>query len=277
MCKYTNKIATYYDMIYEKKNYLEEIEYIEKAVKEYSKSLFEEDLVLPIKNFFDIGSGTGNHSIIFAKRHKNFDIWGIEPSEYMWKKSIEKVTNDLELDNCTFLKGNLKDILGSGRKKAKFCNYGHLMVSLFHVINHILTFKDLENFINDISFITSSGGLFIVDCWNKIEVLCNPPKIMSREHYCKNNDFVSIECIPFLNKAEEIVELKYNYFLSSTNKFYDKFNFVLKHKLWDIQLLSDLLKNKNFEVLQINGAFEFNKEITPLKDVYKIVIVARKL
>lgn len=269
---YNKKLANYYDEIYENKNYLEEVKYIEKAIENYNKVLLDVDELTvepPYHNMIDIGSGTGNHALIFAKRHLGFNVWGIEPSKDMYQKSIEKLSYT-DIENCMFLNCFLDKII----KDKKFFNYTSVVTSLFHVINHINTFDNLQIFIDNVSKLLKKDGLFIFDCWNKKEVIRNPPKMMVREHYCKNENYVRIKCEPTLDIEKEIVNMKYKYFISSMNEFYDEFETELVHKLWDDDLLTNLLNTNNFEILQKNKAFEFE---CSSDNAYKISFVARKI
>jgi cyclopropane fatty-acyl-phospholipid synthase-like methyltransferase len=79
MSKLTFKDGDTYDLLYKKKNYEQEAEYVSSLIKNYNNSA---------KNLLEFGSGTGKHAKFLAK--KGYSVHGIEYSHEMISK-IKKV------------------------------------------------------------------------------------------------------------------------------------------------------------------------------------------
>jgi len=75
------KYGEYYDIVYCMKNYDAECRSLIKYFKKFSKR--------NIRRILDIGCGTGEHSIRFAK--KGYNVTGIDLSKVMIKQAREKV------------------------------------------------------------------------------------------------------------------------------------------------------------------------------------------
>ena len=53
-----NKIANYYDLIYQDKNYLKEVEYIKNLIAEFADNK---------ESILELGCGTGKHASLLAE------------------------------------------------------------------------------------------------------------------------------------------------------------------------------------------------------------------
>ena len=107
--------ARYYDLLYKDKDYQREVDYIENLINKYSKN--------KVKTILDIGCGTGNHDILFAK--KDYEICGIDISEEMINIAKSRMHN---LNNISFFIGNSENF----KLDKKF----DVVVSLFHVMSY---------------------------------------------------------------------------------------------------------------------------------------------
>ena len=75
-----SSFAKYFDKIYHDKNYESECKFIIKILNRYQNS--------KSKKILDLGCGTGNHSLILAR--KNFDVVGIDKSKTAIKIAKKK-------------------------------------------------------------------------------------------------------------------------------------------------------------------------------------------
>ena len=76
-----SSFAKYFDKIYHDKNYESECKFIIKILNHYQN--------YKSKKILDLGCGTGNHSLILAR--KNFDVVGIDKSKVAIKIAKKKI------------------------------------------------------------------------------------------------------------------------------------------------------------------------------------------
>lgn len=184
--------AKYYDLLYRDKDYKAEVEYIETLIKKYSRG--------KVKDILDIGCGTGNHGSLFAK--KGYMVDGIDKSLDMLEEAKKKVNKNLRFylaDATSFKMEKKYDVV----------------CSLFHVINYLLTNKELGKAISNISKHLRKNGLFIFDSWYGPAVLAD--KLHLKIKKCEN-DQVRITRIskPVLYQNED--EVKVHFTLSAEDK-----------------------------------------------------------
>lgn len=132
------KFAEYYDLIYSKKNYSKETNFIENLIKKYK---------IKGKKILDLGCGTGSHAIHLNE--KGFDVFGIDIS-----KEILKVAKN-KSKKATFLKGDMKNF----RLKKEF----DIVLCLFSTIHYNQSFKELKKTLKNIYSHLKKGGLLIFD------------------------------------------------------------------------------------------------------------------
>lgn len=147
--------STYYDVLYEEKDYEGECDYLESLWDKYSD--------IPVQSIVDLGCGTGGHSILLAQR--GYDVVGIDRSESMLELAMKKArTKGLK---AGFRVGDIADF---HEKKTFDC-----AIAMFAVIGYLtsneqllLAFKNIRNHLN-------GRGLFIFDVWYGPAVLCQKP------------------------------------------------------------------------------------------------------
>jgi len=141
------RYATYYDLIYEDKDYIKECNYIEDIIKKFSGK------VMP-RTILDSGCGTGGHALLLAKR--NYIVEGIDASKEMIEIAKEKAARSSV--NINFRVMSMQDL---GFKK-KFDS----AICMFSAIDYLLTIDDLQKFLGGVRRHLKKGALFIFDFWN---------------------------------------------------------------------------------------------------------------
>lgn len=148
------KYAQYYNLLYKNKDYQGEVDYIDSLIVASSQSGTEKIL--------DIGCGTGNHDILFAK--KGYQVVGIDMSQDMINEANKKVADE---SNLKFYLGNATDF----NLETKF----DVVISLFHVMSYQTTNEALtKSFQNAYSHL-KKDGIFIFDFWYGPAVLTDRP------------------------------------------------------------------------------------------------------
>lgn len=132
------RLAKYYDIFYQSKNYKNESEFIIKLFKKYN-----------VKSVLDVGCGTGNHIFILEKA--GFECTGLDLNSEMVNIAKEKVKSPIyQADVCNF------------KLEKKF----DAIICMFATFNHLTT-KDAAN--KALSFFyqhLNNEGVLIIDLHN---------------------------------------------------------------------------------------------------------------
>ena len=160
---YENKLSLYYDILYSQKDYKSECE----LIKKYTTKT----------NLLDVGCGTLSHSIILSDYFTS--ITGIDLSEPMIDVARKKIENK-----------NIKniDLLSKELDEVNYDNNYENVISMFNVVNHILSFNELEKFFRQIHKFLKPNGQFVFDCWNGVACTIEKPlhfstKKVNQDHY----------------------------------------------------------------------------------------------
>ncbi len=222
------KYSKFYDLFYTEKNYNLEVHYVHELIQKYnSKS----------KSILDIGSGTGKHDYLFAK--KGYFVTGIDLSEDM----ILIAKNKYSSDNTNFLVGDIVDF--------EFDKKFDVVCSLFHVFSYFTENDYLDKVIKKINSILNKGGLFIFDFWYGPAVLTDLPKLRSRKVE-DENFLIKRESNPILIHKKNIVEIKYDFTCENKNTGnVEKFSEIHKMRYFFIPELIKIFELNGFEICQI--------------------------
>jgi len=143
------KLAEYYDLVYAKKGYRHETNFIIKLIKKFK---------IRGKNVLDVGCGTGDYTVLLKKR--GFSVIGLDLNKEMLNVARKKVKN------VKFIQGNMKTF----KIKQKF----DIIVCLFSTMNYNRTFNELKMTIKNFYNHLNKEGLLIFDMgFNKERFLNN--------------------------------------------------------------------------------------------------------
>ena len=150
-----NNYSTYYDLIYEDKNYEKECDYLDYLWNQHSE--------IPVKSVLDVGCGTSGHGILLAKR--GFTVHGIDKSQKMIKIARERIKKEgLKLDIIR------EDITSFDSTKEY-----DTAISMFAVMGYLTSNNELLSAFHNIKRSIKKGGLFIFDVWYGPAVLNHGP------------------------------------------------------------------------------------------------------
>jgi len=137
------KSAGIYDLLYSDKDYDAECDLIEAIFQKHGKV---------VKDVFDVGCGTGNHSLRLSKR--GYNVSSIDPSLDMLKIFVEKnLNNEILIENfCAH------DFWFAERKF-------DAVICMFSTLNYIIKTDKITASLKNIHKYLKKGGLFIFDFW----------------------------------------------------------------------------------------------------------------
>ncbi len=237
-----NFFHTYYDLLFEKKDYSRETELIFELSEKYG--------IKSPQKILEIGCGTGNHTKYLLE--KNVDLVAIDTDPIMVDLAREKLKNHLRL--------NLQNIKVEDLAEKDF----DLVLAMFNVITYIPTTNELESFMKGVSDRLKSGGVFIFDCWNGIAAIKDPPKTKESE-ITVNGEKIKVTITPATNFFEQKTKLSY--------QIADE-TYLLDQTLWTPLQVLEAAKKASLEIVLSSPLLEPDKQATD-KD-WKIMFVAKK-
>jgi len=253
---YSGQFVDFYDKIFSKKRYDKEVDFILDAYKKYSRldPLSKDSVVL------DVGCGTGTHSLLLSSKAEA-KVFGIDESLEMISKALQKRT---KFSNVHFYNDS-KKISGV---------QSDLIISMFHVVNHIHNLKDVEEYFEFVSSHCKKDGIFIFDCMNGVATLRDPPYNSMVERYSDDEMKIVTLSSPDTDLLTSTSNINNQVMIFSGNKMHGGFEYTLKHIFWTPFILSSILEKYDFDVVEILRPYNLEKKAS-YKD-YKIVYVCRK-
>lgn len=241
--------SKYYDLLYRDKDYLTEVDYIDKLIKKFGDK--------KVQRLLDIGCGTGIHAEHFID--KGYIVTGIDIS-----KEMIEIANKKELKNSKFLVGNAVKF----DLKEKF----DTVLSLFHVIDYHIENHDLNSAIESVVKHLKPGGLFIFDFWYGPCVLSDLPKLKSKEFEDQEHQIMRLT-IPDLYPNQNRVDVNYQItVLDKKTRKHETFKETHSVRYFFKPEIEMLLEKFGFEVLLFE---EWLSGKEPGIDTFGVTVVGR--
>lgn len=204
----------------------------------------------------DLACGTGNLTFELAKR--NFDIYGIDMSQEMLSKALDKNYD------------NNMDILFLCQKMQNLDLYGTIdtCVSSMDSINHIVSQNDLQKAFNKVGLFMVKGGYFIFDC----------NTIFKHKNILADNTFVydvdEVFCV-WQNSLSDnnIVNITLDFFEPNGNVYY-RTTENFSERAYSTDNIEIMLNNSGFKLSAVYDDLTFDK---PKDNSQRIVYVAQKI
>ena len=223
----------YYNLIYQNKNYRNEVNYIHNLISKFNYNN---------KNILEFGSGTGGHAKFFVD--KGYAVHGIEKSKSM-------------IANCKKRKGFT--IQNGDACKIKLRKKYDIVLSLFHVLSYQVSEANINNFFKNARYHLKSNGLFGFDFWYTNAV--NNQQLQTRLLELKKKNFKLIRLAePSKNYSKNIVGVNYTIILKNLKN--NLVNIIKEnHKMRHFSLfdLSRLCKKYKFKCLHVRQLISNNK------------------
>lgn len=155
MNQFGDLYSQYYDLLYQDKDYIAEVEYIEDLIKTHSSET---------RSILDLGCGTGKHDELLC--NKGYTLHGVDISEEML--GIAEIRRKDKEDKLTFSQSDITQL----HLNQKF----DTIISLFHVMSYQNTNTALDKVFTGVRDHLNEDGLFIFDFWYGPAVLTDLPK-----------------------------------------------------------------------------------------------------
>lgn len=147
--------AGFYDALYADKDYAGECRYVRRLLAAESPR--------PVRTLLDLGCGTGNHDLLFARA--GLDVTGVDRSRRMLAEFRAKAR--AEATAVHTVRGDLRTVRLGSRFDA--------VVSLFAVMGYQTTNRDVSEALDTAATHLKRGAPFLFDVWYGPSVLRDPP------------------------------------------------------------------------------------------------------
>jgi len=247
------KYAQYYNFLYKDKDYRKEADYVERLIKRYSGKRN--------RTLLDIGCGTGNHDIWFAK--KGYQVVGVDKARKMIDIARKRITAGQRVEFC------VSDI-----SKLVLRRKFDAAVSLFHVMSYLTTNDIFIKSLRSIYKHLKKGSLFIFDFWYGPAVLTQRPVRRAKSIVDKNID-IRRTTIPNFDFNENTVDV--NYKVTALNKksgLIEIVNEVHKMRYFFLPELDFMLKQSGFKIVKSFKWLSISNPLSPAS--WSGVVVAKR-
>lgn len=235
---FDEKYAQYYDLFNTGKDYKKECDFLEEIFKKYATK--------PVKNILDLGCGTGKHDLQLSKRGYNVD--GLDISANMIK-----MANLNKRENMNFYIGDISDF--SIGKKYDAC------ISLFSSFGYLTQNNQIENALECIVKHLAPEGLFILDCWNGLGVLKDPPTKRVKEINSKQMKIIR-KSYPKLNGSNHTCMVKFKISIFNGDSLVDNFFEIHNVRFFFPQELKKFFANSGLDLIGIHSQFDISSHIS---------------
>jgi len=251
---FEEKYSKLYDLFYLGKDYDKDCDFLEKVFKKFH--------VGEVRTIADLGCGTGNHLLRFAK--KGYEMTGIDASRGMLKVAKDKALSEgLNVDLREMKFQNLE------LSEKKF----DIVECMFNSIDYILEVKELIDFLKKVRYSLKDDGLFVFDFRNAKPALkdYDPKRVIHLRGDEKDIFRISLSRA---DPEKKIFHTKFECFVVD-NHFVDKFTEDHILRVFDQKEIREYLTIAGFDVVSMFPFLEMDKKINEESD-WTICVVAKK-
>lgn len=251
---FSSLYATYYDIMYQNKDYQTEIESVIRLIKDNEVGVSEKILSL--------GAGTLNYEKILIEH--GYKIIGLEISADMVNIGTNKIK-----------KNNWKDIslIHGDMRYFKLEDPVEVVLALFNIISYCETEAEFAAVANSAFMNLKSNGVFIFDCWNAGAVKISPPVNRFNKYQIDGGDLYRLtevsEYLPDENRIDLNIEL-----IEIINSTCRREAELHKLRFWDSANLENILKEAGFSEVRISNFPDIDGQLS--LESWPIVVVAKK-
>lgn len=226
----------YYDVIYSSKNYAGEADVVSGLLLSWTGCVAPGLLL-------DIGCGTGNHALEFARR--GWTVTGIDIDT----GSIEVARQKVGCQDRSLLSTPEFRCCGISDLSAKDFDAA---VSLFNVINYISSLDELESFFLGIAARLADSRPLVLDCWNGLAALRDPPRRKDTTiRYM--GDTIRVVSEPDIDPGNRWVDVTNAVSVTAVDGSQTTFSYEYRSHLWTPAIICQCLSRAGFELTQISS------------------------
>jgi SAM-dependent methyltransferase len=225
-------MAVYYDIIYSKLvDYESQANHLEQIFKKHGK----------VKSVLDVASGTGNYTMIFAKR--GYAATGLDLSDGMLRVARKKAGS---AKNPRFFKMDMRRIKLPDRYDA--------VTVLFGGFGYLHDYHDVEKFLQGARSHLNRGGLLVFEFWQNSAI--TPAAITPSGHSSVDRIEADDELIIRMHLSKydavtNILSVNFDHYILDTKekKLLDTFSETHLLKTYIISHIQELLERNGFKAL----------------------------
>ena len=250
---FQKKYAVYYDILYQDKNYEEEIDFLEEIFDKYLKKR--------PKKILDLACGTGSHLLPLAKR--GYQVSGLDLSGGM-----------LELAKIKAKKENLKiNLYHSSMQKFSLGKKFEVIISMFSAINYLIEYNDLKSFLKNVRDHLDQNGLFVFDFWNGLAVIDHFDPYREKEIGFSGGKIKRISRTT-VDEVTQLCSVNYECQLTIVGKNIQIFKEKHILKFYFIDEIKNYLEDAGFSVLKILPFLELGGKVG--KSQWDLTVICEK-
>jgi SAM-dependent methyltransferase len=184
-----DRYASYYDLLYQDKDYEAETDYVARTLREADPN---------IRTLLEFGSGTGQHGRLLAGR--GFEVFGVERSKRMVAAAkaaqVDAGAVDFDCQQADI------GVINLGRTF-------DAVIALFHVMSYQTSDDAIGRAFSTAAQHLKPGGLFLFDVWHGPAVLKQPPEVRTKQ-VSDETTKLTRTAMPELRSQEHVVVVRYN-------------------------------------------------------------------
>lgn len=251
MSQFGHLYSQYYDLLYQDKDYIGEVEYINGLIKTYKGEAL---------TILDLGCGTGKHAELLCDT--GYNVHGVDLSTDMLKIAEQRRVG--KENRLSFGHSNILELA----LNQKF----DVVISLFHVMSYQNSNQELIQAFQVAKNHLKEDGVFIFDFWYGPAVLTDLPTTRIKR---LENDLIKVSRIaePILHPQLNLVDVHYDVFIQnkSNEEIVEKKELHKMRYFFDTEL--DLIcEHVGFEVLD---KFKWMNSDSPSLDSWNVVWVLK--
>lgn len=252
-----SQYATYYDILYQDKDYTKEALFISQLINE-EFTINNHDI-----RVLDVACGTGRHAIELSKL--GYNVSGSDQSEEM----IERAIKESEMRNLDikFYKESFQTI---GRISEKY----KVILSMFSAIDYLTSYDDISIAFQNIYSLLQDDGILIFDFWNGNAVIDRFSPVRVKR---VNKDGIEIIRISetTINRISQLATVKFHFMVIDNNRLLKEFDEEHIIRYFFLQEMIDLLQANHLKVIARCPFLDIKGEVVATD--WNVTYVVRKV